>query len=393
MIRLYAAAFEQAAARVGERMDHARLEREEAAALLPDLLREPRTRRRERIRAEPRLWLLNLCDRLEALSREAWAEDPSAAVELAELAVEIAERLDAQRYGEALVQDARAQAWAYLGNACRIAADFDRAEEALARAEKLHRRFEIDLVTEAEILSFRASLRNAQGLFQEAARLLDRVAELYREIGDRHQEGRALIHKGTVLRDGGAFHEAVYHLREGLARIDSEAEPRLLLVAHHNLMLSLSDAGRHAEALVALEQSRKLYLKLGSRMDLVRLRWLEGRIALGLGRLAEAERSLGLAFEAFVEREIGLDAAFVGLDLAHAYARRGDFAGVQRVVTEILPVFQSCHVQTDALAALTLFRDAANAADAADAADTERIMAGLLDHLSSCVRRAQRSPD
>jgi tetratricopeptide (TPR) repeat protein len=384
MIRHYAAAFEQAAARVSKRVDLAHRESEEAATLLSDLLREPGPLRRQRIRSEPRLWLLKLCERLETASREAWAENPALAVELAQLAVDVGERLDVEKYGEALVEDARALAWAYLGNAWRIASDLDKAEQALARAEDLHRHFEIDLATEAEILGFRASLRNTQGRFQEAARLLDRAVQLYREIGDHHQEGRALILKGTVLGDGGAVHEAVHHLREGLARIDPETEPRLLLVAHHNLVLFLSDAGRNAEALAALEQSRPLYLRLGSRMDLLRLRWLEGRIALGLGRSAEAERALSLALEAFLELGIGLDAALVAFDLARVYARRGDCAAVKRIAADIVPVFQSCHVQPEALAALALFRDAAEA---------ERITTGLLDHLSEFFRQVRRRPD
>jgi tetratricopeptide (TPR) repeat protein len=365
-------------------VDLAHRESEEAATLLSDLLRDPCALRRQRIRSEPRLWLLKLCERLEVASREVWAENPAAAVELAQLAVDVSERLDVQKYGEALVEDARALAWAYLGNAWRIASNFDKAEKALARAEELHRRFAVDLATEAEILGFRASLRNAQGSFQEAARLLDQAVQLYREIGDRHQEGRALILKGMVLGDGGAVHEAVHHLREGLARIDPEAEPRLLLVAHHNLILFLSDAGRNAEALAALAQSRPLYLRLGSRMDLVRLRWLEGRIALGLGRWTEAERALSLALEAFLELGIGLDAALVAFDLARVYARRGDCAAVKRIALDIVPVFQSCQVQPEALAALALFRDAAEA---------ERITTGLLDHLSELFRQAQRHPE
>ncbi|HYN20045.1 MAG TPA: hypothetical protein VE078_03720, partial [Thermoanaerobaculia bacterium] len=112
-----------------------------------------------------------------------------------------------------------------------------------------------------------------------------------------------------------------------------------------------------------------------------------GRIALGLGRSAEAERALSLALEAFLELGIGLDAALVAFDLARVYARRGDCAAVKRIAADIVPVFQSCHVQPEALAALALFRDAANAAD------IERITDGLLDHLSELFRQLQRRPD
>lgn len=358
MTGLYGAAFDRVAARMGDHLDRVLREAREASILFGELLLQPRERRFGRVRSEPRLWLLKVCDLLEAASRKAWADDPATAVEMAELAVEVAERLDSRGYGEALVGDARALAWAYLGNARRIASDLDRAEEALFHAERLYRQFETDFLTEAEILVFQASLRNTQGRFAEAAALLDRALPLYREAGDVHQEGRTLILKGMVLGDRGDFEEAVASLAGGLARIDPAAEPRLTLVAHHNLAWYLCDDGKHGAASEALERNRPLYLELGNRMDLVRLRWLEGRIALGLGRFAEAVRALGLARDAFLEQEIGFDAALVSLDLAMVYARQGDTEGVRRTVAEIVPVFQACRVQSEALASLLLLRDA-----------------------------------
>ncbi|HEX6864788.1 MAG TPA: tetratricopeptide repeat protein, partial [Thermoanaerobaculia bacterium] len=303
-------------------------------------------------------------------------------IEMAELAVEVAERLDPRGYGEALAGDARALAWAYLGNARRIASDFDRAEEALAHAEQLYRQFESDFLTEAEILVFRASLRNSQGRFAEAAALLDQALWLYREAGDHHQEGRTLILKGMVLGDGGDFEAAIASLAQGLPRIDPAVEPRLLLVAHHNLAWYLCDHGRHREAAETLERNRRLYLEVGDRMDLVRLRWLEGRIALGLGRPAEAVRVLGLARDVFLEQEIGFDAALVSLDLAMAHARQGDAEEVKRIVSEIVPMFQACRVEPEAMASLLLLHDIVQV----EATQAET----FLDRLSAGLRRARR---
>lgn len=382
MSELFDAAFDRVAARLGEHVDRVLRETGEASLLLGELLSLPPEQRRERVRREPRFRLLKLCGRLEAASRAAWGDDPAAAVEMAELAVEVAERLDSGIYGEALVRDARALAWAYLGNAHRIASDLGGAEEALSRAERLCRGFKADLLTEAEILVFQASLRNTQGRFADAAGLLDHALWLYREAGDVHQEGRTLILKGMVLGDGGDFAAAVESLAEGLPRIDPAAEPRLLLVAHHNLAWYLCDHGKHREAAEALERSRRLYVELGSRMDLVRLRWLEGRIALGLGRLAEAVSALALARDAFLEQEIGVDAALVSLDLAMAHARQGDTEGVKRIVSEIVPVFQACRVEPEALASLLLLRDADQATQAE----------ALLDRLAAGLRTARCAP-
>jgi tetratricopeptide (TPR) repeat protein len=382
--REYGKTFERAAARIGDGVDRVLAESGRVPALLQELLREPAARRREKIRSDPRFHLVKLCQRLQAGSREAWADDPARAVELADLAVAIAESLDAEAYGDSLVADTRALAWAYLGNALRIASQLRRAEQALDRAEDLQRSLGSDLLTEAEILGFRASLRNTQGRFDEAARLLDSSFDLYREAGDRHQQGRTLILKGMVLGEGDRLREAIRVLRRGLARIDAAREPRLVLAARHNLIWFLNDLGRHSDALAALEQSRPLYLEVGSRMHLVRLRWLEGRIALGLGRLDAAERSLALTREAFLEQGISFDAALASLDLAMVHARRGDANGVKRIVSEIVPVFQACQVHPEAIAALLLFREASEA---------ERVAAGFLDRMGSYLRRFRRNPE
>jgi tetratricopeptide (TPR) repeat protein len=382
--REYDIPFDRTLVRVGGSVQRVLWESAEASALFRELLREPFERRMELIRNEPRFRLVKLCQRLEAESRDAWATDPARAVELAELAVEIAERLDARVYGDSLTEDTRALAWAYFGNALRIASDLEGAELALDRAEAHYHLFEGDLLTEGEILGFQASLRNSQGRFGEAVRLLQRALRIYRELGDRHQEGRTLILEGMVLGDSGSYREAIRLLRRGLARIDPAAEPQLLVAARHNLIWFLNDLGRHREAQAALERSRPLYLELGSRMHLVRLRWLEGRIALNLGRLEEAERALRLTRDTFLEQGIAFDAALASLDLAMVHARQGDAAEVKRIAAAIVPVFQACQVHPEALAAALLFREVAEA---------ETVTAGFLDRMAGYLQRARRNPE
>ncbi len=380
----YGTAFDKAARRIGGEMERVLRERGRVAALLGELLRVPRTRRWDRVRLDSRFHLIKLCHRLQDESREAWAEDPSRAVEMADLSTAIAECLDARVYGESLVADARSLAWAFLGNALRIASDLQGAEEALDRAEDYQRLFETDLLTEAEILGFRASLRNTQGRFDEARRLLSRAFRLYQQVGDRHQQGRTLILKGMVVGEGGGLKDGITLLRKGLARIDADAEPRLTLAARHNLIWFLNDLGRHAQAETVLDESRPLYLAVGNRMHLVRLRWLEGRIALGLDRLDDARQSLSLARDAFLQQEIAFDAAMVSLDLAMVHARLGEVSEVKRIVVEIVPVFQACQVNPEAIAALLLFREAE---------DAERASAGFLGRIATFLQRSRRNPE
>lgn len=381
------AEYEQALQRVAERADRQLegllREIDEAAARFFEILAVREPERRALVETSPRFHGLKLCELLQAKGREAWFDDPASAVELAELAVVIAGRLDVEHYGVGLVEETRALAWAHLGNASRIASDLRRSEEAFETAEAHLGRSGGDAMTEAQILSFKASLRNSQGRFDEAAELLDQAIAIYREAKDRHLEGKALIQRGMILGDRGRFAEAARFLRRGLSRIDPAEEPRLLISARHNLTLYLEESGRHQEALSALEKTRGLYLNLGEPTHLVRLRWLEGKIARGLGRLKDAEIALREAREAFIERGIGFDAALVALDLAMVYVQRGETAEIKRLALEIIPIFESRDVHQEALAALLLLRQAAEA---------EEVTVALLDRVGSFLREERTNP-
>lgn len=377
--------FRRAAERVRGRLPGMLQEIDDATATVKDLLERSAPERRDLVRSERvRLHGLALCNLLEEKSREAWFTDPDWAVELADLAVEVANRLDIDHYGKALVEDARALAWAYLGNACQVASDLRGAEEALRRAEEHHLRGDQDELTAAQILSFQASLRNAQGRFNEAADLLDRAITIYRDANDRHLEGRTLIQKATALGYAGKLSQAERLIRRGLSRISLVKEPQLLVAARHNLIWYLTESGHFEEARTALEETRGLYLRLAERINLVRLRWLEGRIALGRGHLDEAETALREARDAFIERGIGFDVALVSLHLAGVYAKKGDTAEMKRLAAEMVPIFQSRDLHPEALAALAVFQQAAEA---------ETVTAGLLERVSAYLQRARRNPD
>jgi tetratricopeptide (TPR) repeat protein len=368
---MYKPALDAALEKASDRLEEIHREIESAAGLLEELAATPEPERPERIRTEVRFHALKLCDLLLKRSRQSWFRDPARAVELAKLAVEIAAWLDTGYYGEGLVEEERALAWAYLGNAYRIASDLRSAEEALLRAEEHHKRAGEDALTGAQILSFMASLRTSQNRFDEAAEVLDQAISTYREARDRHLEGRELIKKGLVSGLGGRLEEAIQLIQRGLAKVDSAEEPGLLVSAGHNLIWFLNESGRSEQALKILEQIRSRYLTLDEQTPLIRFHWLEGRIARDLGRLDRAETALRKARDGFVEQGIGFDAARVSLDLATVYLRQGRTGDVKRLAAEMVLVFESRDIHQEALAALLLFRQAA----------AEEIILGLLERI------------
>jgi tetratricopeptide (TPR) repeat protein len=256
------------------------------------------------------------------------------------------------------------------------------AEEALRKAEEHHERGGEDAYLGAEILGFKSSLRNSQGRYMEAAALLDPAIRIYREAKDRHREGRTIIKKASSLSYAGKNAHAIRLVRQGLAKIDIFEEPRLLVSARHNLIGYLNDLGRHEEALRALAETRGLYLQLGERSILVRLRWLEGKILRDLGRADEAETAFREVRDEMIGLSLGLDAALVSLELAMILLERGDTGELKRLAAEMIPVFESRDDHQKALAAFLLFQKAAEA---------EQVTLGLLPEMVTSLEQTRRA--
>lgn len=376
----YDAAFSQAGLRLAERAAAVVLERNEAAVLLPGLLELPWDRQVSLVAEDRRYRTWALCERLLDAARERGFQDPARALELARLGVEMADRLDRAVYGEERANDLSARAWVVLANAERIRSDFRSAEKSFARAERLLKAGTGDPIELAQFLLLKASLRGNQQRFREAFRLLDRTVAIARRSGDRELCGKALITRGFLLGVANDLEAAIRLLSEGITLIDRESDPRLLVAAHHNLTLYLAESGRYEEAMRLLERTRPLYQELGDRMNLLRLQWLEGKIATALGHLSEAEALLQEVRRELIEREIGLDSALLSLDLARIYARQRRGAEMRKLAEEMLPIFQSRDVHREAIAALLVFQKAA---------EMERVTLGLVQELSEYLKECR----
>jgi tetratricopeptide (TPR) repeat protein len=186
--------------------------------------------------------------------------------------------------------------------------------------------------------------------------------------------------RGFLLGTANDLAAAIESLRAGIEGLDPVADPRLHVAAQHNLILFLSDSGQNDEAMRLLESSRPLYHEVGDQMGLLRLRWLEGRIASSLGRFAEAEQILRDVRQELIERDLGFDTALLSLDLAGLYARQGRSAEMRRLAAEMLPIFRSRDIHREAIAALFLFQKAA---------EMERVTLGLIREVSSYLQESR----
>ncbi|HSS76658.1 MAG TPA: hypothetical protein VLV54_07905 [Thermoanaerobaculia bacterium] len=370
-------------ARLERRLAEVREERREAPLLVAELLSQPVSQRQSLVHQGRRFQTLAVCELLIDACFEAGFRDASEAVELAELALVVTRQLDADYYGPSVVQDLQARAWAYLGNARRIAFDLTGAEEALLQAERLAEGGSADPLEEARILDLKASLLGDQGRFEQAAELLDIVIDIYDDLHEPHRKGRAMISQGVFLGQAGGPEEAIRQLRRGLALVEWEREPRLVLMARHNLAWFLNDSGRSEEALQQLERFLHTYGEFPDAWTELRLAWLSGRIAARLDYLADAERTLIEVRQGFLAEGHGYDASLVTLDLAQLYLRQGRAAEVRDLAAGMIAVFLSQDVHRQAAAALAVFQRAAELDEATPL---------LLEEIGTYLRRARRNP-
>ncbi len=353
----YDEAFERAADRTAERLTHLAEESRSTEDLLAELLREPAQWRRRRIADGERFHSLKLCQLLLARSRDAWLLDPAAALEMADLAVEVALHLESGRYGSSLVEDSRALAWAYLANALRITSDLWRAEQALCQAWRHHALAGEDAYTEAQLLVTTSSLREAQGRYEEAARLPDKAIRLYHEAQDSQLEGDTWIIKGFILAHQERFEESILATREGLSRIDPAENPMLLMAGTHNLIHSLAGSESPGKARELLNQNRHLYRGSGE-INMIRLRWLESRISAGFEQFVKAGTLLHEVREFFLDRNIGIDVFLASLDLAGVYVLNRQPRKVKEVLGEVIPLGEALGLSKKVFLAKMLFERA-----------------------------------
>ncbi len=333
-------------------------DRLEAPAQIGGLLSLSPRERHAAVRADSRLWTLAICDGLIESSFQAGFHEPAVALELAELAIELAERVDPAVYGRSVVCDLKGRAWGYLGNARRVGCDRRGAEEALNLAQSLIDEGSADPLEQARLLDFKASLAADRGRFEDAVELLDMVIDIYGEVQEPHLRGRALLSKGVVIGHQGDPLAAAALIRESLPLLDQDREPRLRLWASHNLAWFTDEAGHHAEALAHLESFAHLYAEFPDASAEVRRLWLAGRIAAGLDRDDEAEAALREVQRRFTEDGMAYDAAVVTMDLAALLLRLGRSREVADLAAETFPILVAQDVQHHALAAVVAFTHA-----------------------------------
>jgi tetratricopeptide (TPR) repeat protein len=323
------------------------------------------------------------CEELLERSRALRHDDPAGMLELARMARQASDRVSPEAYGPGPTADLRSRAWAELANAHRVNDDLLQAEAAMAWAMELHGQGTGSPLLLARLADLSASLFCDQRRFPEAFRMLDTAHILYRQQGEAHEAGRVLIMKGLYTGYTGNPEEGLQLLSQGLAAIDRERDLRLVFHTLHNILLFRVELGEFAEAERQIHGMRPLYARHAGRLERIKLRGIEGKIAAGLGKYAHAEALFrGVRSELDAEG-LGYQAALISLDLASVCLRLGKKAEVRQLVTEMVATFRAVGVEREAMAAMLMLTDAV---------EHDQTTLELLALVSGVLQRLQRGP-
>jgi tetratricopeptide (TPR) repeat protein len=359
-------------------------ERAEALQLFTELARHSEERRTLIVSNSARFHSWSLCELLLQRSMEQNFVDAARGERLALFALEILDHLSPAEYGAEPIEDLRARAWAYVGNSRRVKSDLRGAEDAFALAIAYLRRGTREPMERAVLLDLRASLLRAQRRLPEALRSLHRAIQIFLQLGERHRAGRAMVNMFTIHHALGEPGKGIHLLYGALELIEPAREPRLVLIAWHNLIVELTETGRVMEAQKWLAKARPLYKKFPQPWFENPRNWIEGKIARGLGQYERAEAFFTTARDGFLAQDAAYDTALVSLDLAALYADQGRMAELKRVAEEMVPIFSSRQIHREALAALSFWRQAV---------ESERAGASLATVVAAFLKRSRVDPE
>ena len=299
---------------------------------------------------------------VEALLQRSWEirrEDPKQMLQFAVVAFIEAGNLDPAELGEARVEDILCRTALEVGNAYRVTSRLLEAEEVLDEADRHFQKGTGDRRLEARLLNVRASLYGDQQRFELCFACVDAVIALYRRLGEKHLTGRALILKAVHAGSSDAPEGAIELLQEGMALIDPAQDTQLAVAAAHNIAWLMVDARRYAEARRALWVSQHDTGSRTGRVEVLKARWLEGRVNAGLGHLDLAELDLRAAQAGLKAAGLPYTAALAALDLAEVEIRSNRQEQAQAQALQAVAAFLSLKISREAQAAVLFLERAA----------------------------------
>ena len=340
----------------------------------------------EQVLERPCYWDPGFCDLFLDLCEETTFNDPEAGLKLARLGPQLAQAVPEapgpegpRKHRERVVRG-----YLLLGSAYRAMTRYEEAENAYRAAFRLCDR-RVSGSCWAELDQRVAYLRACQGHFKKALKLVTRAEGRFKAAKNEIGAGTAAVIHGAILIQAEAFSQAVSVLSEALA--SCRLDPRSEYSATHNLADAVSKADDPDQLRGAVEHLQRARRLLSPRRSVqkCRLYWIEARILIRLGRMDQGEQRYRKALAGLIQFGVPYSIALVGLDLSALLRFAQRWPELEELAADTYRRFCELGEDEEALAALKLWLDAAQARTLTEELITEvkETVHGRMEHQSS----------
>lgn len=201
----------------------------------------------------------------------------------------------------------------------------------------------------ANLLQRAASLHRERCHYGKALAISERATVEYARLGDLRGMAQTLVDQGSMLTRLGRFDEGESSFRSGIKLLPSE-DRRHLCAGYQALAVLLQYRGRNREALEALTTTVPL---AASRVEKGKVRWLEGRCLIGLGRETDALQSFEVALDLLMNTAPS-DAALLICDKAHLLLSLGRPEEAYSCAKAMRALFMTLEEKSPRIAALVI---------------------------------------
>jgi tetratricopeptide (TPR) repeat protein len=274
-----------------------------------------------------------------------------------------------------------AEAWTQFGSGLMVRGALRSSDVAFAKAGEFL--LQGNIAAKLRWAECIASLRLRQARLAEAREFIGDVLRYRAHCGEAHAYAAALCQSAIIFSEAGDPVSALAETNRALELIDGSADPQLLLVARQNGARFLTDMGQPEAALATLQATEPLFRRAADPLMLLRRRWVYAQAAAAFGTTEMdllAEREFRAAADEAVFRGLPYEAASILLELGILLAVRRRYMLLPNIVDEIIPLFETMGIRSDATLARML----------RSAARDHHLAAELLRDAASRLRRRRR---
>jgi tetratricopeptide (TPR) repeat protein len=253
---------------------------------------------------------------------------------LAALAIGCVDGMSQRNLAGASAGNLKGEVWTEVANTRRKAAEWKRAHQALADAEKYLKQGTGDRRLEARLLSIKASTLADEGQVSKALEILERCRAIYESLSEKILVARTLVQMAHILEP--------IEPANGLAVLDSAVplipteDSYLTLFAEMLRTECLIGVGKPKEALHVFQRASPLLAASPKIHTRIRGKFTGARLLNALGYSPQAERLFDEVVDRDIEHELYKDAFLDLLYLYGHHVKAGNLEKAARVCQRAL---------------------------------------------------------